>query len=521
MEFALAIIIDGVDLRLSTSKLSPPWQVYHERMIGEPCMQESTGTMFRMLIDGELIAGTKRSPVYNPASRGIVAAAPRAEVDDVHRAVAAARQAFPSWARSSVDNRATLIDSLADRLWERRSAFARLLTLEQGKPLAEADGEVAGSYYTLKAIAAMRIEARTLRETAEILVEEHYAPLGVVAGITPWNFPLIQAVSKIAPALLAGNTMVLKPAGTTPLTSLLLGEMASDIFPRGVLNVIADDNDIGSVLTDHSDIAKISFTGSSATGSKVMAAAASGLKRFTLELGGNDAAVILDDIDPVELAPKLFAGAMTNAGQVCVAIKRVYAPRKLYEPLCEELAKLARATKVGDGLVAGTTMGPVQNEAQYRKLRRLIDDTRSGGATVLGDSGNEDSGFFIEPAIVRDIGDDARLVVEEQFGPVLPILAYDELDEAISRANNSSFGLCASVWGKDVERAKAVAAQLEVGTTWVNHVLALDPGIPFRGAKQSGFGCEYGWEGLVSYTQPRVISTVAPIAAGDAGIPVS
>ncbi len=484
-------------------------------------MQESTPSVFRMLIDGELVVGVKESPVYNPASRGIFAAAPRAEVDDVHRAVAAARQAFPSWARLPVDDRAALIDRLADRLWERRSTFARLLTLEQGKPLAEADGEVVGSYYTLKAIAAMRLEPRTLRETADILVEEHYAPLGVVAGITPWNFPLIQAVSKIAPALLAGNTMVLKPAGTTPLTSLLLGEMASDIFPRGVLNVIADDNDMGSVLTGHPDVAKISFTGSSVTGSKVMTSAASDLKRFTLELGGNDAALVLDDIDPVELAPKLFAGAMMNAGQVCVAIKRVYAPRKLYEPLCEELAKLARATKVGDGLAEGTTMGPVQNEAQFQKLRRLIIDTRSGGATVLGGSSEDGTGYFIEPAIVRDIRDDDRMVVEEQFGPVLPILAYDELDEAISRANDSPFGLCASVWGTDVGQARKVAAQLDAGTTWVNHVLALDPGIPFRGAKRSGFGCEYGWDGLVSYTQPRVISTATTVTTGDAGTSVS
>jgi len=482
-------------------------------------MEEDFPTIFRMLVDGELMSGAQQTPVYNPASRGAVAFAPRVTASEMEGAVVAARRAFPAWSRSSIDERANLVERLADRLWEHRGKFARLLTLEQGKLLAESEGEVIGAYYTLKAIAAMRLETRTLRNTDEILIEELYRPLGVVAGITPWNFPLIQAASKLAPALLTGNTMVLKPAGTTPLTSLLLGELASTIFPRGVLNVVSDNNDQGGTLARHPDVAKISFTGSSLTGSKVVAAAATSLKRFTLELGGNDPAIVLDDADPVELAPKIFAGAMINAGQVCVAIKRVYAPRKMYESLFEELRKLARATVVGDGLAEETTMGPVQNETQYNKLRSLIAESQRVGATVFGGSSDRDTGYFIEPAIVTDISDDARLVAEEQFGPVLPIMPYDDLDEAISRANAGPYGLCASVWTNDVVRAQNVATQLDAGTTWINHVLALDPAIPFRGAKKSGFGCEYGLEGLISYTQPHIVSTAVASVGDDASVP--
>lgn len=464
---------------------------------------------FSMLIDGLPEAGTGYFPVINPATQEAFAECPKADEAVLNRAIAAAKAAFPGWAATPIDDRAACVAALGDAMEAKATEFAHLLTSEQGKPLDQAMGEVQMSIHALRVYAAMRPEARVLKDDGTRRTIEHRAPLGVVAAITPWNFPLVLLMNKLGPALVAGNTLVAKPAPTTPLTTLLFGELCGEKLPAGVVNIICDENDLGSILTSHPDIAKVSFTGSTATGKRVMASAAAGMKRVTLELGGNDAAIVLDDVDPVQVARKVFAGAMANAGQICVAIKRAYVPEALYDPFCDELARLAHAAVVDDGANQGAEIGPVQNKAQFDKLRELLAETRQVGTVIAGGEALDRPGYFIAPTIVRDLPDDARLVREEQFGPVLPVLSYADLPDAIRRANDSPFGLAGTVWGSDTERASAVAMQLETGTVWVNQYLAFDLEVPFRGAKESGLGGEMGIEGLHEYTQPRIVSTVA------------
>jgi acyl-CoA reductase-like NAD-dependent aldehyde dehydrogenase len=352
----------------------------------------------------------------------------------------------------------------------------------------------------------MDVPMVTRRRDERQRIIEQRTPLGVVATITPWNFPLMLLMGKVAPALVAGNTVVSKPAPTTPLTTLLFAEIAGAILPPGVLNVIVDQNDLGAALTSHPDIAKVSFTGSTATGKRVMQSAASSLKRLTLELGGNDAAIVLDDVDVKKTAQQVFNAAMINAGQVCLATKRVYVPARLYEQMCEALAQLATRAIVDDGLKPATQIGPVQNPQQHEKLKSYLEDARRNGKVIAGGDVVERSGYFIQPTIVRDIADSARLVREEQFGPILPVLSYSDIDEAIARANDSEFGLGGTVWTSDPERGFGVALKMDSGTIWVNKHLDLPFDLPFRGAKQSGVGVEYGREGLYEYTQAKIVN---------------
>jgi acyl-CoA reductase-like NAD-dependent aldehyde dehydrogenase len=304
--------------------------------------------------------------------------------------------------------------------------------------------------------------------------------------------------------------VIAKPAPTTPLTTLLLGEIAADILPGGVFQTIVDDNDLGALLTGHPDIAYVSFTGSTATGRKVLSSAAGTLKRFNLELGGNDVAIVLDDADIDVVAPAIFWSAMLNAGQICLATKRVYVPRMMMDAVCKALETLADQAVVGGGFAGETTIGPIQNKAQYDKILELIAEARDDGTIVAGGRAIAGGGYFVAPTIVRDLSDDARLVREEQFGPVLPILAYDDVDEVVRRANRSDYGLGGSVWTSDTARGIAVAARIESGTVWVNKHLDLPFDIAFGGAKQSGIGRQNGVAGLEDYTQTRIVNAVLP-----------
>jgi acyl-CoA reductase-like NAD-dependent aldehyde dehydrogenase len=462
--------------------------------------------IFNLLIDGKLVPGATTLDVINPATGKVLTKCARADKAQLDQAVAAAKKAFPRWSATSIESRRQILLKIADALAARSGEFARLLTEEQGKPLAHAAGEVAGSVAMIQAFAAMDLPNKVLRENDVERIVQIHSPLGVVAAITPWNFPIILLMIKVAPALLAGNTVVAKPAPTTPLTTLLFGELCADLLPPGVLNVIVDQNDLGGALTQHPDVAKVAFTGSTATGKKVMASVAGTIKRLTLELGGNDAAIVLDDVNVKEVAAKIFMGAMMNSGQVCLAIKRVYVPDALYEAMCAELAELANAAVVGDGLDAATQMGPIQNKAQFEKVKEFLEDGRANGKIIAGGKALDRDGYFIAPTIVRDIPDQSRLVREEQFGPVLPVLKYSSLDDAIERANGTEYGLGGTVWGRDLTRAYDVAARMGSGTVWINKHLDLPPDIPFSGAKQSGLGTEMGQEGLEEFTQSRVIN---------------
>jgi acyl-CoA reductase-like NAD-dependent aldehyde dehydrogenase len=475
-------------------------------MSANPKSVESELAPFKLLINGKLVAGASSSGVINPATGKSFVSCPRADVAQLNEAVAAAKAAFPAWSRKSWDERRRLLLALADALTQRSDEFAALLTQEQGKPFMQAQFEMGGAIAMIHAFAEMKIVPKVLKEDDTQKIVLNRAPLGVVAAITPWNFPMILLMIKVAPALLAGNTVVAKPAPTTPLTTLKFGELAASILPPGVFNVIADQNDLGGALTQHPDVAKVAFTGSTATGRKVMASVAGTLKRITLELGGNDAAIVLPGTNIKDVAPKIFMGAMINAGQVCLAIKRVYVHESQYDELCGELAQLAQGATVGDGMNPQTQIGPIQNKMQFEKVKEFIADAHARGKVIAGGKAIEGDGYFIAPTIVRDIPDDARLVREEQFGPVTPVLKYSDVDDAIARANGTEYGLGGTVWGADLTRAYDVASKMDSGTVWVNKHLDLPPDVPFVGAKQSGMGAEMGIEGLEEFTQPKVIN---------------
>lgn len=469
---------------------------------------------YKLLIDGTLVDGAGTLEVVDPATGAAFATCARADEGQLNAAVAAAKRAFPAWSALPHGERAKYLVAFADALDARADAFAALLTREQGKPLRESIGEVAGAIYALRYFAVQEVPSGKLRDTDDGAIYQQHVPLGVVAAITPWNFPMLLLLGKLAPGLSVGNTMVAKPAPTTPLTAALLGSVAAKVLPRGVLNIIIDDNDLGATLTAHPDIAKVSFTGSTATGKRVMASAAGDLKRVTLELGGNDPAIVLDDADVATIAPRIFAAAMMNAGQVCFAAKRVYAPAALVDALCAELGRLAVEAKVGPGDDPATDVGPLQNAAQFEKVKRYLADATVAGTLVAGGAALNREGFFVSPAIIRDLTDDAPLVSEEQFGPVLPVLSYDTIDEVIERANQGPYGLGATIWAQDLDRALDVARRIHSGTVWINKHFDLPFDVPFGGAKQSGIGYELGERGLLEFMQSKVIN-VARLASAD------
>jgi len=460
---------------------------------------------FNLLINGKLVPGASTMEVINPATGEAFATCPRADAAQLEEAIAAAKAAFPAWSALTMADRRAKIMAIADAVEARIPEFARLLTSEQGKPLEHAMGEVGGGVAMLRILGGLDLPGKTLYEDDNQKVVEHRTPLGVVAAITPWNFPVALMIVKLTPALLAGNTVVAKPAPTTPLTSLLLAEICNQHLPAGVLNMITDKNDLGAILTKHKDIAKVSFTGSTVTGKKVMESGASSLKRITLELGGNDVGIVLDDADVKDVAPKVFAASMINSGQVCLALKRLYVPDAMYDDMCSELATLAEAAVVQDGMMQGVQFGPLQNKAQFDKVRALIEDSRTEGKIIAGGVPHDGPGYFIRPTIVRDIPDDARLVKEEQFGPVLPVLRYSSIEDVIARANDTTYGLGGTVWSANPERGLEVAMKLDSGTIWVNQHMYIHPDIPSGGSKESGVGQELGLEGLMEFTQNHVI----------------
>ena len=461
---------------------------------------------YRLLIGGKLVAGDATMDVINPATEQVLATCPRASERQLDEAVAAAKAAFPGWARTPVAARQGMLLKLADAIDANADELARLLTQEQGKPFPEASAEILYTAIFIRQFATLEVKDKIIEDSATRRVVQQRKPLGVVGAIIPWNFPVLIVAFKMPLALIAGNTMVIKPSPTTPLATLRLGELIADIFPAGVINIVTDQNDLGARLTAHPDVAKISFTGSSETGKKVMASAAATIKRLTLELGGNDAAIVLGDVDPAKVAPGIFGGAFTNAGQVCLAIKRVYAHEAIYDRLVDELAKLANEAVVDDGLQQGTRIGPIQNKMQYEKVKGFLDTARADGTIVAGGEVLDRPGYFIRPTIVRDISDGAQLVDEEQFGPILPIIKFSDPEDALARANASPLGLGGSIWSNDRAVAYDMASRMESGTTWINTHLDFGPTIPFGGAKQSGIGVEFGEEGLEEFTQIHIVN---------------
>jgi len=461
---------------------------------------------YNLLIDGKMVPGAMQMPVLNPATEDVVAQCPRASKEQLDAAVAASKAAYPAWAATPLGERRKYIVEMADVIEANVNELAHILTSEQGKPLTDATAEVMGMAGFFRYLASLDLPMKVIEDSGDRRVEAHRRPLGVVGCIIPWNYPLLILGFKLPPALLAGNTLVVKPAPTTPLSTLRFAELVQGILPKGVLNVITDANDLGDEMTKHPDIRKISFTGSTATGQKVMTSAAATLKRITLELGGNDASIVLDDVDPKKVAPGIFEGAFQNSGQVCLAIKRLYVHESVYDEICQELVAIANNTVVDDGSKQGTKLGPLQNKMQYEKVKGFLDDARKNGNVIAGGAAMDRPGYFIQQSIVRDIAEGTKLVDEEQFGPVLPVIKYSDHDDVIRRANATTYGLGASVWSSDTDRAHKVASQIEAGTVWINKHLDMAPHIPFGGAKQSGIGTEFAEEGLAEFTQLQIIN---------------
>ena len=460
------------------------------------------------LIDGKMVTTAATMDVINPATEDVIGTVPACGEAELDRAVAAARRAFKSWRATPVEDRRAVINKMADAIAENHEELYRLLTAEQGKPHHQAKGEMHGAPAMMKAQATLSLDDVINQDDETRLSRTRRVPVGVVGGIVPWNFPVMMAVQKVAPALLAGCTIVLKPSPFTPLTTLRIAELWKDIAPAGVVNIITGEDSLGPLITAHPDIDKITFTGSTATGKKIMEGASKDLKRITLELGGNDASIVLPDADVAKVAEQLFWSSFMNAGQICVAAKRIYIHEDIYDDLSKAIAEYARNVKVGDGSHQGTGVGPIQNKKQFDRVCELIQDAKDNGYNFLvgGDVDPSGTGYYVPITILDNPPEDARIVAEEQFGPVMPLMKFSTTEEAIQRANASEYGLAGAVWTSDTDQGVAVAEQLETGTVWVNEFLHLSPLAPFGGHKQSGFGAEYGIEGLKEFTYSQVIT---------------
>jgi acyl-CoA reductase-like NAD-dependent aldehyde dehydrogenase len=464
------------------------------------------GGPYRMLIGGKLVDSNERFEVYNPATGEVVAMAPSGSRDQMEQAIAAAKAAQPKWAALSWEERSAYVTAYADALEANKEDLITLLTTEQGKPRhSMATVEVDYAIYWVREVAKRRLSEEVIEDTDQHVVKVVHTPLGVVGAITPWNFPILLGLWKIAPCLITGNTMVMKPSPYTPLGTLRFGEIAAKVFPAGVLNIVSGGNEQGAWMTDHKDIAKISFTGSTATGKKVMASSSVNLKRVTLELGGNDPAIVLPGTDYKPLIPTLFDAAFGNSGQWCIATKRLYVHSSIHADFVRDFVAHAKTKKVGNGMDPATDLGPIQNRMQFDKLRSLFADTKERGYRIEmgGEIDPDQKSNFVPITIVNNPPEDSRIVREEPFGPILPIIAFDDIDDVVRRANDTEFGLAASVWGPDRDEAIAVGQRLEAGTVWVNeiHIHGID--IPFGGHKQSGMGVENGQEGLQEFTNTK------------------
>lgn len=448
--------------------------------------------------------------IPDAATGEVIGRAPEQTVADLDAAVAAARAAQPGWEALGHPARVDILNQLADRIDANAEALAQLLSREQGKPLngPNARFEVGACSAWLRATAATPLETEVIVDDAETHAELAYKAVGVVGAIGPWNWPLMIGIWQIAPALRMGNTVVVKPSEYTPLSVLAMISVMNEVLPAGVLNVVSGGREVGARLAAHPDVDKVMFTGSTATGRKIVEASAGNLARLTLELGGNDAGIVLPGSDPAAIAEGLFWGAFINTGQTCAALKRLYVHDSIYDDVVDALADVARKMPMGNGLDEDNVLGPLQNKKQFDIVAGLVDDAKKrGGRVVIGGAPAPELGpLFYQATIVADLHDGDPLVDEEQFGPALPVIRYTDVDEAIASANGLEAGLGASVWGPDRDAARAVASRMSAGTVWINSHGGVHPMIPFGGVKGSGYGLEFGVEGLKSVAVPQIIN---------------
>ncbi|PWY75383.1 aldehyde dehydrogenase [Aspergillus heteromorphus CBS 117.55] len=466
-------------------------------------------TTFHNVINNELTSTTRTRHAINPATRQPNPEVPLSTAADLDRAVTAARQAFSKWSRTSVDERRAAAHAFADRLEAHTKDLVALLTQEQGKPLAQATIEVGMAVQWARELSGLVLPETVLEDTDSRQVIQRYVPLGVCAAIVPWNFPVLLAVGKIIPAVYTGNTVLVKPSPFTPYCGLKLAELATQCFPPGVVQALSGGDDLGPMITEHPGIDKISFTGSCATGRRVMASCAKSLKRLTLELGGNDPVIICEDVDIDAIVPKIGTLSFLCSGQICMVIKRLYIHESIYAEFRDKLIAYIQTLKSGPGTEADVFFGPVQNSMQYDKANDLLNAIKADGLKTISISGNSRpgaaAGYFIPPTIVDNPPDSSRVVQEEPFAPILPVLKWADEDEVVRRANASEYGLAASVWSRDFARARRMADRLEAGSVYVNSHFECAPWAPFGGVKMSGVGTEWGVNGLLGYCNSQTL----------------
>ncbi|EMC98656.1 hypothetical protein BAUCODRAFT_30926 [Baudoinia panamericana UAMH 10762] len=462
---------------------------------------------FHNIVDGQQRGGKEKHHGVNPATGEELWEVPVGSQQDVDDAVTSAQKAFESWSQETVERRKELLQKYCDHYMSYSDEMTDLLCAETGKPRQFAEWEVKGVALFFNHHMNLELPEERIEDDEKVLLTR-YTPLGVVGAICPWNFPLILSLGKVIPALLTGNTIIVKPSPFTPYTTLKAIELAQDIFPPGVVQAIGGSDALGPMLTAHPGIQKISFTGSIATGKKIMAACAPTLKRCTLELGGNDASIVLPDVDIKKVAPELVMGAFQNSGQVCVATKRIYIHQDIYDEMLKEMVNFTKTIKVG-APGSGALLGPVQNKMQYDKVKTFFEDTkRNGYKFAVGEPDvAKGNGFFIQPTIIDNPPNNSRIIEEEPFGPIVPTQPWTDEEEVIKRANNTNTGLGACVWGKDVERAERIGKRLQAGSVFVNSWEKPTPQAIFGGHKESGIGGEWGQEGLKSFCNPHVLHT--------------
>ncbi|MGP9723676.1 aldehyde dehydrogenase family protein [Corynebacterium sp. AOP40-9SA-29] len=491
-------------------------------MTTSPTSLPSLPSSYDELLNAVCADDDRGRPVYDPATEELIGHAPVHGAEVLDDAVATARAAQKEWAQRPDSERRDLLLLAADAVEAVAEPLAELLSREQGKPLngPNARFEVGGCQAWTRTAATTPLPEEVLVDDGETYATLAYRPVGVVGAIGPWNWPMLISIWQIAPSLRMGNTVVLKPSENTALSVLALCYVLNKVLPAGVLTVVAGDREVGARIPTHPGIDKIMFTGSIATGRKIAESSAGTIKRLTLELGGNDAGIVLEDAfgtnisDPDvvaandKVAEGIFWGAFINTGQTCAALKRLYVPDSIYDVVCDSLVRVAQKMPMGVGLSEENVLGPLQNQDQFDIVDSLVKEAIASGATVLlgGDPDYSAPGYFYPTTLVSDIDPNNPLVTQEQFGPALPIIGYSSLDEAILEANRLDVGLGSSVWSADRDSARAVASKIEAGTTWINSHGTIDPRVPFGGIKSSGYGLEFGQEGLKHVAVPHVIN---------------
>ncbi|KAI1331114.1 aldehyde dehydrogenase [Xylariaceae sp. FL0255] len=471
-----------------------------------------TFTSFQNVINGQLSSSEVTRSTINPSTLETNPDVPVSTMNDVNRAVAVAQAASGSWAEVPWSERKRAVEAFADALEAHVNEFGHILVREMGLTLAAAVYDVRWGVEWLRDFCKLSLEDRVIDVTCERHIVERYTPIGVTVGIVPWNGPVVLTCGKIAPAMLTGNTLILKPSPFAPYSILKMVELAQQFFPSGVLQALSGDDSLGPWLTEHPGVGKVSFTGSIATGRLVMASCSQNLKRVSLELGGNDPTIVCADVDPTTIAPKIAQTATLRAGQLCMAIKRIYVHESVYDAVRAGIIKCFERMKVGDGFDESVTMGPLSNGPQYERARELLEDLKKSGLEISPAENiiiQDQGGFFIRPILVSNPPGDAKIVVEEPFAPIVPIMKWSSEADVIHRANNTHFGLGASVWSRDLGQAQRIARKLEAGNIWINTHAELQANTAFACHKQSGFGSELGIDGLKSWCNVQATYTRA------------